>query len=544
MSRETFYLRPDAMARPLINQWPAKDHMIPPASAAMYIKNAQVELMQSYLMAPEYHAKAAADPNLVGGPWVGYETDRIGEIEALLDRTLSERARLIEFARGIEKVDKMLRDEAKGNPLEAFYGRVPELLKGYVELVYDLNSHPSIRFIEGLLYRSDFYDPSMQSMALSLIGQDYRPFQWTTPWLADGRSVHLGLPFANADFDELFRLRTTPRPFEEVKELLGLSEEDAELFRSFLTTESSPRRQRYEGDGVRLRYFGHACLLIESEDVSILTDPLVSYGYESPLARYTYADLPDVIDYAVITHGHFDHLYLETLLQLRHRVRHVVIRKNAGGALQDPSLKLILNQIGFGDVMEIDDFESVEFEGGSITALPFLGEHADLDVRSKAAHLLRVKGNSILCAADSCNIEPRLYTHIHRLVGDIDILFLGMESAGAPMSVVYGPLLTKQLDRRHDQARRTIGCDCERGLAIVDEFNLKQAYIYAMGQEPWLRHILPMEEKRDSKGIVDSNRFVAECLQRGIVAERPFAKKEIFLEDVSRSRPAPAAATL
>jgi hypothetical protein len=59
------------------------------------------------------------------------------------------------------------------------------------------------------------------------------------------------------------------------------------------------------------------------------------------------------------------------------------------------------------------------------------------------AYLINLKGNRILCAADSNNIDPRLYERLHKLIGDIDILFIGMECDGAPLSWLYGSLLTK-----------------------------------------------------------------------------------------------------
>ena len=40
-----------------------------------------------------------------------------------------------------------------------------------------------------------------------------------------------------------------------------------------------------------------------------------------------------------------------------------------------------------------------------ITGLPFFGEHADLDILSKMAWLVRVGAISLLFAADSCNID-------------------------------------------------------------------------------------------------------------------------------------------
>jgi len=47
-------------------------------------------------------------------------------------------------------------------------------------------------------------------------------------------------------------------------------------------------------------YFGHACILLETNDVSVLLDPVLSYTYESYISRYTYEDLPEVIDYVLI----------------------------------------------------------------------------------------------------------------------------------------------------------------------------------------------------------------------------------------------------
>lgn len=78
----------------------------------------------------------------------------------------------------------------------------------------------------------------------------------------------------------------------------------------------------------------------------------------------------------------------------------------------------------------------------AITGLPFFGEHADLDISTKLAYLIRAGSHSLLFAADSCNVEPKLYQHMHNETGDVDALFLGMECDGAPFSWLYGPLLT------------------------------------------------------------------------------------------------------
>src|SRR5262249_27830214 len=151
-----------------------------------------------------------------------------------------------------------------------------------------------------------------------------------------------------------------------------------------------------------------------------------------------------------------------------------------------PSLKLIMRVTGFSSVEEIDELESIEIADGTITALPFLGEHADLNIRAKMAYLVNLKGKSVLMAADSNNLEPELYRRVHDLFGSIETLFLGMECDGAPMSWLYGPLLTQPLPRKNDQSRRLNGSNYEKAMSIVELLKPKEVYVYAMGQEPWL----------------------------------------------------------
>ena len=119
-----------------------------------------------------------------------------------------------------------------------------------------------------------------------------------------------------------------------------------------------PEDRNYQGEEIRLRYFGHACILIQTKSVSILFDPVLSYPIQgSNIPRYTFADLPDQIDYVVITHNHQDHLMFETLLQLRHKIKHIVFPSNHNGSLEDPSIKLILQHTGFDSLIELKETE-------------------------------------------------------------------------------------------------------------------------------------------------------------------------------------------
>src|SRR5215213_1391914 len=524
------YLRQNIVAEPLFNQWYAWPYLIPPASAAMYVANWHLKIMRSFVSAPQVHVAALKNPAMLGGPFINYEPARANEIKELINRTVDEQARMLELAEAFRTLDDMLQNEADGHSLEPLYARVPPMLQGYVELVYDLHNRPSVRIIEGLFYKTPYYNRDSQSVALFEDVGEERRFALSSPQLLTERHVNLRIPFDDHRLDQLFKAKFEPQSFEALKDLLQVDNRDVERFRSFFTTET-PREvpQKFTGEGVRVRYFGHACILMETKQVSVLCDPLISYKSETDTQRYTYSDLPPEIDYVLITHGHQDHLMFETLLQLRHKIKNIIVPRSTGGSIADPSLRLILKAIGSDRVQEIEETETIEIPGGNITGVPFLGEHGDLNIRAKIAHLINLDGWSILCAADSNNIEPQLYKFVRECVGSVDLMFLGMECDGAPLSWLYGPLMTKPLARKMDQSRRFDGSDCDKALKVVRELNPSQVFIYAMGQEPWLTFLTSIQYTDTSRPIVESNKLVETCRQNGLCAERLFRQKEMTL---------------
>ena len=536
MQNEKLYLRHNVQVEPLIDLWYAWPHLIPPATAARNVTERHFKIMDSYINAPQVHASAVKNPKMQGGPFIDYEGKRVDEIRNLRDRIKKERPHLLELSAALGTLDTILRGTAKGYSLQPLYTKVPDALRGYVELTYDLNNHPSFRLIEPLLYRSKFYDRSQQSLMLSIITNDERPFVLSTPRLPWDGALHLQRPFDDEVIDRLFCLGTTPMRLGEIKEMLEVSDSQNDLLRSFLTEEAPSPYVPYKGPGIRWRYFGHACILVEAAGVSLMFDPVLSYTYENSISRYTYEDLPDSIDYVLITHNHQDHILFETLLQIRHKVKTIVVPRNGGGHLQDPSLKLLLQNAGFNNVIEITELEQITDGQVRITGLPFMGEHADLDILTKMAWLVRIGRHSLMFAADSCNIEPRLYEHLHREFGDVDALFLGMECDGAPLSWLYGPLLTQRIERAMDESRRLAGSNFQQAKSIVDLFNCKEVYIYAMGQEPWLNYIMSIKYTDASRPIIDSNCLLEECRQKGIIAERLFGEKEVLTEGDKRAK--------
>src|SRR5215471_110028 len=534
MKDELLYLRGDVQVEPLIDRWYAWSHLIPPATAARNLTERHLKIMDSYINAPQVHAEAAKTAHLLGGPFIDYQGQRTDEIRALRDETRRSQADLVELSTALGQLDALLKSSATGLSLHPLYPQVPDVLRGYVELFYTEDHTPTFRVIEPLLYSSKYYDRSRQSLMLSIISGDDRPFVLSTPRLDLDGGLHLPWTFDDPRVDALFALKRRPQRWSVIQRALTTSDDEASRLRGFLTSDAPPPYQPYTGPGFRWRYFGHACILLEGRGVNILCDPVLSYTYESNISRYTYDDLPDTIDYVLITHNHQDHILLETLLQLRHKVKTIIVPRNGLGTMVDPSLKLTLENIGFRNVRELTELEGERIgPDAEIVALPFLGEHSDLGIRTKLAYLVRFGGESMLFAADSCNIEPRMYDHLHRHVGDVSALFLGMECDGAPLTWLYGPLIFRTPDRKTDHSRRLNGSNFDQGVQIVQRFNCRDVYVYAMGQEPWLNYVMRIKYTAESAPIVESNKLLDYCRTHGINAERLFGEREILVESAA-----------
>jgi L-ascorbate metabolism protein UlaG (beta-lactamase superfamily) len=338
-------------------------------------------------------------------------------------------------------------------------------------------------------------------------------------------------PFDSSRVDQLFMLDIQPQPFDSICRILDLDDQSRSRLASMLTEKPLTPPEKWENDSTRIRYFGHACLLIESKGISILTDPLVALRpAQGGLDRFSYSDLPEVIDYALITHNHIDHNSLETILRLRHRIKCLVVPRTLGILYGDLSLKALARRIGFKNVTELDAMESLQLPDGEITSIPFLGEHADL-AHGKTGYVIRLGKRQILIGADSDCPDKHIYENVRRCIGRVDTVFLGTESVGAPMSWINGPLLPQRPSHEEEESRRQHGCDARRALDILEALGANRLYNYAMGMEPWLEHILGLGLTENSPQMRESENLLARARARGFLkAERLYGKVEIILE--------------
>jgi L-ascorbate metabolism protein UlaG (beta-lactamase superfamily) len=538
MSNETLYrLSGPAAAEPLVNRWVAWSQALAPVASSLHLRHYQLNLLRSYLQNPRAHEEACRNPRLRSGRFVDIPEARAGEVAEFIAHTERVQAANLKFAASLIDFHSLLVEQAQGLSLDPFYARLPEELRGYVELVYDYYHRPTARVIESLLYESACYNPRLQSFRLFPQESDgSRAFFMNTPRLTDGAAIEWETPFDSPSVDEFFRLDARPQPLGCIRELLGLRPADEKRLLPMLTAEPAPPRPVWNGGPALARYFGHGCMLVEWNGATILTDPCVGVAPAGGVERYSFADFPDRIDYALVTHNHHDHYALETLLRLRHRIGCLVVPRAFGLFYGDISLKLLSRKLGFPNVVELDALESVPFEGGEITAVPFLGEHADLP-HGKTAYVVRMGAERVLFGADSDCLDPRMYEHLRLALGPIETVFLGMECVGAPLTWSGGSFLPRAPSADIDQSRRYKGCDARRASAILDAVGATRVYIYAMGIEPWYEHLLGLAYTEDSPQLQEARRLIAEARRDGKrEADILIGKREFLLTGVGRAR--------
>src|ERR1043165_9014325 len=532
-STRKYRLAESTLIEPLVNSWHAWTFLITPVPASLHLVHYQIPTMESYLSSPDTHAAAYCDPALICGPFIGVAPERAREVGDLLESTKRKQSGLLRLAKAVSEFHDWIVREAKGQSLEPYYQKAPEELRGYFELIYDYYNRPTVRFLEGILYESDYYDPGLQSLRLSrLVSEGSRKFFISTPRVLNRGEIDWTIPFADARIDELYRLDFEPQPLAYIGKRLGLSAAEDEVLLPLLTEQPAPDKETETGNGTkpRIRYIGHACVLIEWKGVTILTDPFIPVmPVEGGISRLTFQDLPRKIDYVLITHNHQDHFSLESLLRLRHRIGCLVVPRTFGISYGDVSLKLLLRKLGFKNVSELDTFESIALPDGEIVAMPFLGEHADLP-HGKTAYMVRAGDERILFGADSDCLERRMYDIVRQKWGRIQTVFLGTEHIGAPLDWVYGPMLEEPLPQ-YKKTRRQHGCDAGAGLDILEAVGAKRLYNYAMGLEPWMEYMLGLGLHDESPQIKESDKLLAKARRRGLLtAERTCGTMEVQLD--------------
>jgi L-ascorbate metabolism protein UlaG (beta-lactamase superfamily) len=164
--------------------------------------------------------------------------------------------------------------------------------------------------------------------------------------------------------------------------------------------------ERVNGKDLRVTFVNHATVLIQTEGLNILTDPIwsdlaspVSWAgpkrHRSPGLRFE--DLPP-IDIVLISHNHYDHLDTKTLIRLR--------AEHGPRFLTSLGIKSLLIAHEINDVIELDWWEAVKIsEALNVTCVP--AKHfssrglSDGDATLCCGYVLEAASGNIYFAGDT-----------------------------------------------------------------------------------------------------------------------------------------------
>ena len=517
ISRETtssVYLASNVLLEPLRLNWHLMPYMLSPIEYGLNIFRRQLPLLQSYLEAPEMHAEMASDAFMMGGAFIDQPVSRVSQVADVKRQTETKAHDLIQVAKDYLAILEIMLASGDGTSMENLYQHVPTSLSGAVEFCYDANNFPKLRIYEEIVARTIGTDIST-SIRLSREPEDKRKFAMTTPRVLDEESHHLSMRFDDERIDCLAKAKAEGCSMGELVEVTELKAN--ELSRYLVSTKPKKQRCRDKIVGVSVSHFGHAGVLIESACMNLLIDPVIAWDNSHP-GRYSFVDLPDQIDYLIISHAHVDHFCLETLLQLRHKTKHIVVPNGNPYHVSDTPLKNVLRRLGFTSIISLETFAELNFKSGRIISFPFMGEHAELDILSKQSVYIELMGKKLFFSVDSACCDAYLYKHVFDQVGQVDALFTGMECEGAPLTWLYGPLLPRRVAPKVDQSRRLAGANAEQAWAMVGAMRPKRAFVYAMGQEPWIRHYMGPGLKEDGVQTGEVRKFMTLCRREGIQA--------------------------
>ncbi|HVH31487.1 MAG TPA: MBL fold metallo-hydrolase [bacterium] len=181
-----------------------------------------------------------------------------------------------------------------------------------------------------------------------------------------------------------------------------------------------------EGKQVAITYIGHATFLIQAAGTAFLTDPVYAdraspFQFAGPrrvrAPGIRFNDLPP-ISIVLLSHNHYDHCDLGTLVQVEHRFKPTFLTPLGNGRL--------LQSVGIRAVEELDWWQAASRAGFPITLTP--AQHFSarwISDRNRAlwgGFLMELAGKRILFAGDS-GYGPH-FGEMRRRLGPIDLALL------------------------------------------------------------------------------------------------------------------------
>jgi L-ascorbate metabolism protein UlaG (beta-lactamase superfamily) len=155
-----------------------------------------------------------------------------------------------------------------------------------------------------------------------------------------------------------------------------------------------------------LLFVSHSSVFVRGSAASILIDPAIQGSTEmlSSEGRRPF-EIASHVDAVLVSHCHWDHLSLQTVLRIP-RTTKMIVPRTPTPALVNPPIATYLRALGFSDVDEVGDWDTRTIGDVEVTFVPFFGEPFGLASRFDAfTYLVRASGKTIYGSLDACHDE-------------------------------------------------------------------------------------------------------------------------------------------
>jgi len=189
----------------------------------------------------------------------------------------------------------------------------------------------------------------------------------------------------------------------------------------------TPPPKRVEGEKLRITFINHATVLIQTAGLNILTDPIWSdraspltwagpKRHRSPGLRFE--DLPP-IDVVVLSHNHYDHLDVGTLIRLE--------KEHQPQFVSGLGNRALLKKHGITDAIDLDWWSTTEISNEvSVTCVPakhFSGRSlSDIDCTLWCGFVIQAPVGNTFFAGDTA--VGNHFTQIKNRFGEFRLAFL------------------------------------------------------------------------------------------------------------------------
>ena len=238
----------------------------------------------------------------------------------------------------------------------------------------------------------------------------------------------------------------------------------------------------------------HACLLIQSRDTTLLTDPVFfDYLWEEcnvhcPSIDLDLAKLPKV-DILNISHRHQDHFDVRTLAYLAGSAD-ILAPDAVVLAPRDEILLEVLRELEFKNVTVVEDFKTLEIKGLTLTHTPSLNKQDYFPEHGLLVH----DGKVTLWNQVDTIISPDIIKYMHRLYGQLDFAHVRYLPLLEGNFCFHNPLELPMEEyssylKAASACRPKFAVPGSAGFKYRDEFSFLNQYSFPTTQEQFLRDL-------------------------------------------------------